>query len=239
MGYLCEMSFTINKYQFSSQFVLEELSEEVRTKLMQKVSILHFGRNEVVYEEGVYSLGVYILDKGKVKVSHLDKNGRSQIVYIYGKGEMMGYRPLLCKESHPVTAVSLEECQISFIPKKYFLEMMSTSIAFSNLLLRNVAREFGVWVNTISILTQRPVNERIAFILLLLHNKYKHAEEGEQGSDEWIDLLREDFASYARTTIETVARVLSEFKRRGIIQIKGRKICVADLNQLEGIADFD
>lgn len=233
------MSFTISKYQFSSQFVLEELSDEVKAKLMQKASVLQFGRNEVVYEEGVYSRGVYILEQGKVKVCHLDKNGRSQIVYIYGRGEMMGYRPLICEETHPVTAIALEDCRIRFIPEKYFLEVMSTSITFSNLLLRNVAREFGVWVNTISILTQRPVNERIAFVLLLLNSKYHHEVDGAPNGEDWIDITRDDFASYARTTIETVARVLGDLKRRGIIQIKARKIFVADLNQLEGIANFD
>ena len=49
---------------------------------------------------------------------------------------------------------------------------------------------------------------------------------------------RDDLASLAGTARENVVRVLSEFKADGILETKGRKIIVKDVNQLIKIANY-
>lgn len=196
---------------------------------------LELPKGKLIYKEGNFSKGAYILRKGKIKIYQTNKEGKEQLVYIYRKGEIMGYRPLLCEEPHPVSASALEDCVISFIPKKHFLHALSESPILNRRLLTNLSHEFTVWVNKISIFAQQPVKERVAISLLILNEKYRNTEKGGPVT---INLSREDIANYVGTTIETLVRILRYFKDEKIIETKGRKIVILNPKQLEKIADF-
>jgi CRP-like cAMP-binding protein len=53
-----------------------------------------------------------------------------------------------------------------------------------------------------------------------------------------IVMSRDDLASLTGTVRENVARVLGEFKQKGILSTQGRKIIVHDVKQLISIANF-
>jgi CRP-like cAMP-binding protein len=156
-----------------------------------------------------------------VKIYQVNQDGKSQILYIYKKGEFFGYKPLLCKETHPITAEVLEDAVISFIPKQTFFEVLKVSTKLSNKLLFNLSHEFAVWVNTTTAFAQQSVKERFALTLLILNEKFK--KENSQGPVE-LNLSREDLASYVGTAVETLVRILREFKLKNILEVKGRKI---------------
>ena len=229
------MAFKLEKYHFKTDSILEGLPSKEFRLLKQDMERLEFPKGRLIYKEGNFSKGAYILRKGKIKIYQTNKEGKEQLVYIYRKGEIMGYRPLLCEESHPVSASALEDCVISFIPKKYFLDALSASPILSRRLLTNLSHEFTVWVNKISIFAQQPVKERIAISLLILNEKYRNAEKKGPVT---INLSREDIANYVGTTVETLVRILRHFKDEKIIETKGRKIIILNPIQLEKIADF-
>ena len=53
-----------------------------------------------------------------------------------------------------------------------------------------------------------------------------------------INMSRDDLASLVGTARENVVRILSEFKESGILETKGRKIIVHDVNKLIEIGDY-
>jgi CRP-like cAMP-binding protein len=53
-----------------------------------------------------------------------------------------------------------------------------------------------------------------------------------------INISRDDLASIVGTARETAVRILTEFKEAGIVETKGRKIIVHDVNQLIKIANY-
>jgi CRP-like cAMP-binding protein len=226
------MPFSIEKYHFMTTSLLEELPAKEYKLLKEQMTRMEVKKNKVLFRQGYYSKGIYILVKGKVKIFQLSKDGQEQIAYIYSRGEIMGYRPLLCNETHPATAMTLEDCIITFIPQKYFIEVLDRSSTLSRQLLFSLAHEFSVWINTMSILAQQSVRERVALVLLILNEKYKKADEAAV-----INLSRKNIANYAHTTVETLARVLRQFKDQKIIKTEGRKIILSRVKELEKIAE--
>src|SRR5437868_4513330 len=97
-------------YQFLDQREIDFLGS-VTTKRM-------FPKSTDIFLEGTYPKGVYILDAGKVKLYQKTFKGVEQIMNIHVKGEISGYRPILCNDKYPVSATTIEPCEISFIPKK-------------------------------------------------------------------------------------------------------------------------
>jgi len=175
-----------------------------------------------VFIEGNYPKGVFIIEKGKLKIHQKTFEGSQQIMNIHVAGEIVGYRPLLCDEKYPVTATTIEDCILSFIPKKHFLLVLSESSVFSNTLLKFLSYEFTVWVNTISNLKQRTVKERLLLNLLILIEKYRTKKN-------WpveITLSRADLAALIGTSNETLARLLKVLKDEKYLSTKGRTIII-------------
>ena len=230
------MAFEIGKYHFISGSILEGLPKHELNLLKERMARRELKRGTIIFREDSYPKGVYFLRKGKVKIYQVGAEGKEQIVYIYTKGETFGYRPILCNEKHPVSAKTLEDSVISFIPLDSFLKVLSKSTALSNKLLRNLSHEFSVWINRISAFAQKGLRERIALSLLILNEKYK--KKGKEHLPVGISISRDDFANYLGTSKEPLVRALRAFKDEKLIRTKGRKIIVLDTKKLEKIAEF-
>lgn len=230
------MAFQIEKYHFITGSVLEGLPPKEFRLLKEEMQRIEKPKGGIIYKEGSHPKGVFILRKGKVKIFQTNGEGREQIVYIYKKGEIMGYRPIISRGLHPVSAVALEDCVLSFIPKKHFLDVLERSLALSTRLLINLSHEFTVWTNKISLFTQQPVRERVAISLLILNEQYRKDPTTRKPSV--ITLSRQDLANYVGTVKETLVRVLADFKKRKIVKTEGQKIIIMNPKELEAIADL-
>jgi len=230
------MKFQIEKYHFKTESIFDSLSKKDNKLLKEHIQIKEEKKGKTIFREGTYSKGIYILKKGTVKIYQINNEGKEQIVYIYSKDEMMGYRPLLCKEKHPVSASTLEECAFYFIPALPFIKVLDRSPVLAKKLLENLSYEFSVWTNKISIFAQQPVLGRVAMTLLILNEKYK--KEKQQGPVV-INLSREDIANYVGTTIESLVRMLRYLKNEKIILSQGRNITILDIKGLEKIANLN
>ena len=80
-------------------------------------------------------------------------------------------------------------------------------------------------------LAYNSVRKRLADSLLLLYNKYRE-EEDDQFS---IAIQREELASLVGTSPESAIRVLSAFKEEGLIQVKGSRITIINLEGLVNV----
>jgi CRP-like cAMP-binding protein len=212
----------ISAYYFVSTPFFQSLKKSELTLLKDSLQTKSYKRNKEVVREGTYPKGVYILEKGKIKIYQNTFDGSQQIITIHIEGEMFGYRPVLCDARYPVSASAIEDCRVAFIPKKVFLELLSSSPTLSNVLLRNLSYEFTVWVNMITNLGQRSVKERLFLNLLILTEKYR-------GIKKWpveITLSRADLAALTGTSNETLARLIKKLKSERLIATKGRTILI-------------
>jgi CRP-like cAMP-binding protein len=78
-------------------------------------------------------------------------------------------------------------------------------------------------------LAHMPVKGRIAEALLTLADKFGINEQG------FIDIVlsRQDLASFAGTTYETVFRILNEFIEENIIAVSGKNISIQNVEKLK------
>jgi CRP-like cAMP-binding protein len=225
------MAFEIDKYSFQATIKLNGVSIQESDLFKHFIIIKEVGQDKIIYRQGAYPKGVYVLKKGKIKISQFGPDGKEQIVYIYRRGELFGYRPLLCNQPHPVTATALEDCVIAFIPQKHFLSVLDDSPELVRTLLAQLSHEFMVWLNKINVLGQLPVKERIAVALLILNEKYKKA--GKEHLPSVVNLSRENIARFSGTTVESLVRVLRLFKDENIISARGRQITIHNPAALE------
>ncbi len=228
--------FPIDKWDFETDSILTDLPAEDLALLMVNKTERNYKKGEIIFWEGTYPSGIFFIQNGKVKKYKLDKDGREQIIYVANTGELLGYHALLAEDRYPDSAAVLEESKIAFIPKTDFLHSLQQSVVLNRKLLKTLSHEFAVLANSLSMFARKSVRERLALQLIVIREKYKI--NFQAGMPVEINMSREDLASLVGTARENVVRVLTEFKQDGILETKGRKIIVQDVNRLIEIANY-
>lgn len=226
--------FPIEEWNFNSESILSDLPENEFLQLTAHQRELTCKKGEIVFREGTIPSGIFYISEGKIKKYKENPDGREQIIYIANAGELIGYHAILSESRYPDSAAALEESVLLFIPKEDFLSTLNTSEILKTRLLKLLSHEFTVLANNVSLFAQRSVRERLALQLVVLREKYK--VNFSKGMPVEINMSRDDLASLAGTARENVVRVLSEFKADGILETRGRKIIVKDVNRLIKIA---
>jgi CRP-like cAMP-binding protein len=228
--------FPIDKWDFNSQSILENLPLDEFERLLHHSREKSYLKGEIVFREGGHADGIFYIKEGKVKKYKVDNFGKEQIIYVANPGELIGYHAILAAEPYPDSAAVLEAATITFIPKNDFLEVLDQSSVLSKRLLKTLSHEFAVLTNSISVFTQRPVRERLAITLLVLREKYKDKNAPTDRVE--INVSRDDIANMAGATRENVVRLLRDFKNEKLIGTKGRKIWVLDVKRLAAASNY-
>ena len=222
--------FTIDKWSFTTQSVLNVLSEEDFDFLISRQGEQKYEKGEIIFREGAVPTGIFYIHKGKVKKYKVDRSGKEQIIYIADKGELIGYHAILSEERYPDSAAALETSSLTFIPKEDFLAILHKSPLFGQRLLKALSHEYTVLANNISVFANRSAVERLAIALIVIREKFK--SEAADGEKVTISISRSDLANMAGLAKENVIRLLKELKQEGIIGTEGRKIWVEDIEKL-------
>ncbi len=228
--------FPIDKWDFKSESVLADLPPEDLELLTAHKSEQIYKKGEIIFREGSFPTGIFYIIEGKAKKYKVDKDGKEQIIYVANVGELLGYHAILAEDRYPDFAAALEESRIAFIPREDFLETLHQSEVLNRRLLRTLSHEFAVLANSLTMFAQKPVRERLALQLIVIREKYKVSFQ--PGMPVEINMSRDDLASLVGTARENVIRLLTEFKEAGILETRGRKIIVLDVNKLITIADY-
>jgi CRP-like cAMP-binding protein len=228
--------FPIKNWDFDSESILMDLPADELTALTAHQSIHNYDKGEVIFREGAFPSGIFYISKGMAKKFKVDKEGREQIIYVAGPGELIGYHAILSEDRYPDSAAALEKSKIIFIPKEDFLRVLAKSNVLSKRLLKTLSHEFAVLINGLTLVAKRSVKERLALQLIVMREKYK--VNNHSANIVEINLSRDDLANLVGTTKENVVRILTEFENEGILKRKGRKIIVQKVKHLVEISNY-
>ncbi|MGG8497299.1 Crp/Fnr family transcriptional regulator [Tenacibaculum sp. TC6] len=223
--------FPYKRFKFKSEKIFEDLSDECKGLILREKTTLKIPKGQSLFYEGMIPQGVFLLKKGKVKKFTTGLEGKMYIFQISIKNELIGYQALMSKASYPYSASSLTDCEIDFIPKSTFMKLIDLDKLFGYRLLEVMAHEFGVFVNNMKILSQHSVRERVALSLIELNECFSDINEG-------IKISRRDHSSMIGTSVESLTRVLHDFKEERIIKVEKGEIFVNDMKKLIKVSNY-
>lgn len=222
-------------YSFSRSANFYTAPEDVRQLLKDASVKLVVKKNTVIYHQGEFSKGVYIIKSGKVKIWQLNQEGNLQLIFIYSEGELFGHRPILANLPQPVSASALEDCELLFVERNKYLNILEQSDLISKTLMHDMSSEFSVLMNKINFFAQSKVKKRLALSLLLLNDIFKTSQQRD--APVKIVMNRIDLAGYVGTSVEHLVRTLRVFKNEGYIKTSGSSIVILDFEALYQISE--
>jgi len=211
--------------QFNS---LKNLSKEELHRISACKTSKIVKKGEVIFEEGEMLNGVYCVKDGICKLSKLSANGKDQIIKLVVKGELLGQRSLISEESSNLQATALNDMELCFIPKNEIIDDLRKNVNFSFDVLKNMSQDLKEADDIIVNMAQKSVRQRLAEALISINSSFGTNPDGTLS----VLLSREDYASIVGTATESAIRVLSQFKKEGLISTVGKQIKIEDLEGL-------
>lgn len=213
--------------------LFSELPDDAFENTLQPIDNYLYPAGSVLYETGIDKQYIYSIRRGMVKLVHLTQDGSSRIVRLLGSGTAIGLELLDGTESYHHTAIAVSQVDLCKIPVstiKALEDKYATLIKQVGQRLQNQLNMADQWIIALS---SGSAKQRVAHLLIMLNNHY--SEEG----GGFILLSREDMAAMTGIAVETVSRMIAEYKRQNILY-KGRdNLYLCDVSTLEGITQAD
>lgn len=193
------------------------------------------GSRMVLFREGDTCRSVHMLCSGRVKLSTVNREGRTLLFKIARAGAVLGLSALLAGQPHELTAETFEPCHFKTIRGQELLNFLDSNPDASMRSARTVAQEYeSAFSEARRLVLPSTASGRVANLLL---DWSREQSSGNSESGRCImPLTHEDIASMTALTRETVTRVLGQLKRKRLISINRASLSVLQPWALERLA---
>ena len=202
--------------------------EEWRELIDKHKSTLQFPKGTRFITEGQNVQGIYIIHSGKVKVvKHLSKS-TERIIRLAIDGNLVGHRGLH-SDTYPISAISLTDITLAFIPKTVFLKILKTNHRLLFNMLRYFTNELRSSEEHMKRIIQLPVKNKVAYALLMCAQAFGIDEKTKCLS---FPLSRKEISNIAASTYETTIRMLKKLEQENTIELLPKDIRIIDMDKV-------
>ena len=190
-----------------------------------------YPKGAVLFVEGQAPRGVFILCRGRVKLSICSSDGKTLILKIAEPGELLGLSASVSGKPYELTAETLDPCQVNFVKREDFLRFLREHNEVCLRVAEQLSDKYNTACHEIRALgLSHSAAEKLA--KLLLEWSSKNGDTRQPGRMK-LTLTHEEIAQMIGTSRETVTRLFADFKKRQFIQLKGSTLVIRNRAALE------
>jgi len=193
-----------------------------------------FPKGAVLFFEGQAPRGVFVICRGRVKLSTCSSEGKALITQITSPGEVIGLSATISGQPYEVTAETVEPSTLNFVKRDDFLRLLAQHGQACLRVAHHLSNDYhAAYEKARSLGLSTSAAEKLARLILgWAEHEGKAVDQGVQMK---LTLTHEEIAQMISTSRETVTRLLGDFKSDGIIQIKGANLVLRDRKALESL----
>lgn len=173
--------------------------------------------------------GVLLLKQGKVRLYRLTRDGREATTAVVSPGQLFGTGALAGAETNATRAEVIEDALVCTVEPSQLLRLMASSPALMARVVMSMARQITVLEDRVEELGVQSLPARLARLLL----EISVPDDGSLTCD-WS---QDELASALITSRESVSRLLSDWRRKRIVEPARRHIVIRETGKLRSISD--
>lgn len=207
------------------------LSQEFLEALKQATYAVVLPKGAVIFVQGQTANGVFMLCHGEAQLSTASPDGRTSLLRIAKAGEVLGLSAVVTGKPYEVTVETMQACQLNFVNRKLFLAFLKRHSDACLRAAQHVSRDYREAYDLIRLIgLSHSACGRLAKFLLA------SATDGEVKNG----VVR---ARFVRTHVDiaqltcvsrgTISRILSDFRRKDIAELKDSTLIIRNKPALE------
>ncbi|MBN2653732.1 MAG: Crp/Fnr family transcriptional regulator [Nitrospirae bacterium] len=190
-----------------------------------------FRKKELIFAEGTEPDWFYVCLSGKVKITKTSHEGKEIIIEVISPMDFFGGFAVIKGFPYPASAYAMEDASILKIARDKLDLMIGRYPQIMHAIMSNLGMRVRDFHTNLKSIALDKVESRIASILCKLAEK----SGVDEGAGTTIDmrLTKQDIAEMAGTTVETAIRVMSQFKKAGILREQDGRTTIMDMARLQ------
>lgn len=179
-----------------------------------------YPKNTILISKGDKSDQLFVVLKGKLKVSITDASGKEIIMSLLGAGDYFGEMAMIDGESRSATIVTTQASEVMTISRDDFHRTLMSSPELMFELLKVLARKVRIATDKLESLAFEDVYGRLVKLLIQLAKPHE---------DVWIvedSLTHQEIANMIGSSREMVTRILKALTSGAYISIDRKRITI-------------
>ncbi len=189
-----------------------------------------YAKGELIIEEGSPITEFLYLKKGLVKLVKQGENRRERIISIARPLDFVSLLSTFSDEVYEFSITALEESTVCGINLERMKDVIRKNGGFAMELIEHITRSSNFVIQSTYDIDDKHLRGRIAYILLWFSNKIYHADLF------LLPISRKEIGELINMTTENVIRILSEFRKDGLVRIDGKSIEILNKEMLEKLS---
>jgi len=188
-----------------------------------------FARDESVFMQGQPARCLLLIRTGAVKVTQISSSGNEVILWMYGKGNVLGVLSEPTGDLHPSSARAMEATTALIWDCATLQNLMEICPKIRQNLSQVLMSRLHELEERFREVATEKVPRRLALALLRLS---KHVGKKVQEGVE-VSLSREELAQMTGTTLFTISRILSQWSKEDFVASRRESVVLRDPGRLE------
>lgn len=211
--------------------IFAELTPPQMSFLAQRVVAKQFAPGELLFAEGEQCQGMYIVERGHIRIFKSSPGGREQVLSIDGPGGSVAELPVFDGGPYPASGSAVDAATVLLVRKQDFHALCLAHPEVALKVLRVVGMRLRRLVGIIEELSFTTVRRRLASFLFRLAQR--EGARTSAGIEITLPASNQELAAQIGTVRELVSRNLSRFQQEGLLKVDGRLVVIRDLAALE------
>lgn len=191
----------------------------------------HFVPGEMVFCEGEPCAGLYVVERGNIRIFKSSAGGRQQVLSIDGPGSSVAEVPVFDGGDYPASGAAVDHATLLFVGKQDFQALCLAHPEVALKVLRVVGARLRQLVGIIEELSFTTVRHRLTSFLLRLARR--EGTPSAAGVEFLLPGSNQELAAQLGTVRELVSRNLSRLQAEGLLKLEGRRVVIPNLKSLE------
>ena len=192
--------------------------------------------NALLFEEHQNPSNICIAYECRVKLFTNSNDSRRFILRIARPGEILGLSSVITGNPYPMTAETLYQCTVASVRRSDFLDFLNRyPEAYKAVACELSLQQDEACARLRTIGLTHCTSAKIGRLLL---EWCANGRKTVHGTRVHLALTHEEIAECIGASRETVTRVLSDFRRRRIVDVRGAILTVMDREALEICSDL-
>lgn len=193
----------------------------------------HYPTGAVLFAEGQAARGIYVVQRGLVKLSVCASDGRTLILRIAQAGEALGAASTIGSRDYEATAEAQQPCEVTFIRQSDVLRMMRAYGEFALWITQLLSRDYNSTCREIrTLMLSGSASEKLARLLV---GWMDESSSRQSPSRMKVPLTHEEIGQMIGTSRETVTRLMAGFRKQRFIEQEGATLVVSNRLALESL----
>ncbi len=211
--------------------IFSELDEKTLDEITSLGVRKTFSKDSVVLLEHETGSALFVITKGKVKVTRQHDNGNEVILTILGESDFFGEMAIIDGFTRSASVIAMTEAELFIIQRNEFLNLLQTHPEVAIALLHEITQRLRTADMKIKSLSLQNAEGKVATVILQLADDLGKIKQGIVEIEKLP--LQHDLANMAGTSRETISRTIHHFAKKGLVELDGSRLKILDYEKFK------